>query len=34
MLVHQAARAFAIWTGRAAPVDIIARALDESLKTS
>ncbi len=31
MLVHQAARAFAIWTGRAAPVDIIARALDESL---
>jgi shikimate dehydrogenase len=34
MLVHQAARAFAIWTGRAAPVDIIARALDDSLKTS
>jgi shikimate dehydrogenase len=34
MLVHQAGRAFAIWTGRTAPVDIIARALDESLKTS
>ena len=34
MLVHQAARAFAIWTGRAAPVAVMTRALDESLKTS
>jgi shikimate dehydrogenase len=34
MLVHQAARAFAIWTGRAAPVAVMTHALDESLKTS
>jgi shikimate dehydrogenase len=34
MLVHQAARAFAIWTDRVAPVEIMTRALDESLKTS
>jgi shikimate dehydrogenase len=34
MLVHQAARAFAIWTDRVAPVDVMTRALDESLKTS
>jgi shikimate dehydrogenase len=34
MLVHQAAHAFAIWTQRVAPVEIMSRALDESLKTS
>jgi shikimate dehydrogenase len=27
MLVHQAARAFELWTGRRAPVDVMARAL-------
>jgi shikimate dehydrogenase len=31
MLVHQGARAFAIWTGRPAPVEAMARALDEAL---
>jgi len=31
MLVHQGARAFEIWTGTAAPIDIMARALDASL---
>jgi shikimate dehydrogenase len=31
MLVHQGARAIAIWTGRAAPIDVMSRALDESL---
>lgn len=31
MLVHQGARAFAIWTGRPAPIDIMTRALDASL---
>ena len=30
MLVHQGARAFAIWTGRPAPVEAMARALDEA----
>jgi shikimate dehydrogenase len=34
MLVHQAARAFTIWTARAAPVEIMTRALDDSLKIS
>jgi shikimate dehydrogenase len=34
MLVHQAAQAFEIWTGRVAPVAIMARALDDSLKIS
>jgi shikimate dehydrogenase len=31
MLVHQGARAFAIWTGRPAPLDAMARALDDAL---
>ncbi|MEJ7600637.1 MAG: shikimate dehydrogenase [Kofleriaceae bacterium] len=31
MLVHQAARAFAIWTGQVAPIDVMLRALDDSL---
>jgi shikimate dehydrogenase len=31
MLVHQGARAFTIWTGLAAPVEIMTRALDDSL---
>jgi shikimate dehydrogenase len=31
MLVHQGARAFQIWTGTHAPVDVMARALDSSL---
>jgi shikimate dehydrogenase len=31
MLVHQAARAFRIWTHLAAPIEIMARALDASL---
>jgi shikimate dehydrogenase len=34
MLVHQAARAFAIWMARSAPVAVMTRALDDSLKTS
>lgn len=34
MLVHQAAHAFAIWTRRVAPVAIMARVLDDSLKIS
>jgi len=32
MLVHQGARAFEIWTGRKAPVDVMERAVRESLK--
>jgi shikimate dehydrogenase len=32
MLVHQGARAFAIWTGQPAPLDVMARALDESIR--
>jgi len=32
MLVHQAARAFKIWTGQAAPVDVMTRALDDDLR--
>ncbi len=28
MLVHQGARAFSIWTGQPAPIDVMARALD------
>jgi len=31
MLVHQGARAFAIWTGRTAPIDVMTKALNESL---
>ena len=31
MLVHQGARAFTIWTGIAAPVDAMRRALDDAL---
>ncbi|MDX2089406.1 MAG: shikimate dehydrogenase [Kofleriaceae bacterium] len=31
MLVHQAALAFALWTGRTAPVDVMSHALDASL---
>jgi shikimate dehydrogenase len=31
MLVHQGARAFTIWTGSAAPIEVMARALDASL---
>ena len=31
MLVHQGARAFAIWTGLPAPVAVMTRALDQSL---
>ena len=31
MLVHQGARAFSIWTGRQAPLAVMARALDDSL---
>jgi shikimate dehydrogenase len=32
MLVHQGARAFAIWTGQPAPIDVMTRALDDSLR--
>ncbi len=31
MLVHQGARAFTLWTGMPAPVDVMTRALDSSL---
>ncbi len=31
MLVHQGARAFTLWTGRPAPVEVMTRALDASL---
>ncbi len=31
MLVHQGARAFTIWTGRPAPIEVMTRALDESI---
>jgi shikimate dehydrogenase len=31
MLVYQGARAFSLWTGRPAPVDVLARALEASL---
>lgn len=31
MLVHQGARAFTLWTGEPAPVEVMARALDTSL---
>ncbi|MGE0867803.1 MAG: shikimate dehydrogenase [Kofleriaceae bacterium] len=33
MLIHQGARAFAIWTGTPGPVAAMARALDDSLRT-
>ncbi|MBA3392196.1 MAG: shikimate dehydrogenase [Deltaproteobacteria bacterium] len=32
MLVHQGARAFTIWTGAPAPIDAMARALDDALR--
>lgn len=32
MLVHQGARAFTIWTGAAAPVDVMTQALDAALR--
>ena len=32
MLVHQGARAFSIWTGQPAPIDVMTRALDESIR--
>ena len=32
MLVHQGARAFSIWTGRPAPLAVMTRALDDSLR--
>ena len=32
MLVHQGARAFTIWTGRPAPIDVMTRALDDAMK--
>lgn len=31
MLVHQGARALLIWTGHAAPIEVMSRALDDSL---
>jgi shikimate dehydrogenase len=31
MLVHQGARSLAIWTGLPAPIDVMSRALDDSL---
>lgn len=31
MLVHQGARAFTIWTGRPAPIEVMTRALDMSI---
>ena len=31
MLVHQGARALAIWTGKPAPIEVMSRALDDSL---
>ena len=31
MLVHQGARAFAIWTGQTAPVDVMTKALNDAL---
>jgi shikimate dehydrogenase len=34
MLVHQGARAFTLWTGRPAPVAVMAAALDAAIKTS
>lgn len=33
MLVHQGARAFTLWTGMPAPVDVMMRALDQSLSS-
>jgi shikimate dehydrogenase len=32
MLVHQGARAFTVWTGMPAPLDVMMRALDQSLE--
>lgn len=31
MLVHQGARAFTIWTGRPAPIDVMTRALEDAI---
>jgi shikimate dehydrogenase len=33
MLVHQGARAFTIWTGLPAPIDVMTRALDEAIQS-
>jgi shikimate dehydrogenase len=32
MLVHQGARSFSLWTGHPAPIDVMTRALDDSLR--
>jgi len=34
MLIHQAAHAFTLWTGRAAPIDVMTRAFDDAMKTT
>jgi shikimate dehydrogenase len=34
MLIHQAAHAFALWTGQPAPIDIMTRAFDDAMKTT
>ena len=34
MLVHQGARAFTIWTGEPAPIDVMTRALDAAITSS
>jgi shikimate dehydrogenase len=31
MLLHQGAKAFEIWTGKPAPVDVMRRALERSI---
>jgi shikimate dehydrogenase len=31
MLLHQGAKAFEIWTGKAAPVDVMRRALEQNI---
>jgi len=31
MLLHQGARAFEIWTGKPAPLDVMRRALEQSI---
>jgi len=31
MLLHQGARAFEIWTGQSAPLDVMRRALEETI---
>lgn len=34
MLIYQAAHAFTLWTGKAAPIDIMTRAFDDAMKTT